>query len=78
MDTQNSLRLDQPAIYRLSLQGHVIAKWDDWLQNAVVTFEDRQTTLKGEVRDQAALFGLLSFVRNLGVVLIVVEVIQPL
>jgi hypothetical protein len=78
MDAQNSLRLDQPALYRVCLQGHVTAKWDDWLQNTVVTFEDRQTTLKGEVRDQAALFGLLSFVRNLGVVLIVVELIQPL
>lgn len=78
MDAQNSLRLDQPALYRVCLQGHVNAKWDDWLRNTVVTFEDRQTTLKGEVRDQAALFGLLSFVRNLGVVLIVVELIQPL
>jgi hypothetical protein len=78
MDAQNSLRLDQSAIYCLRLQGRVIAKWSDWLKNADLAFEEAQTVVIGEVRDQAALFGLLSFVRNLGVVLIAVELIQPL
>ena len=78
MNAQNSLRPDQPALYRLRLQGHVTAKWSDWFQNSNVEFEDIRTTVMGEVRDQAALFGLLSFVRNLGVVLISLELIQPL
>jgi hypothetical protein len=78
MNAQNPLRLDQPAIYRLRLQGHVTAKWGDWLRDAKVEFEDRQTVVIGEVRDQATLFGLLSFVRNVGAVLISLELIQPL
>jgi hypothetical protein len=78
MSTQNSLHPDQPAIYRMRLQGRVTAKWGDWLQNATTGFEDGQTIILGEVRDQAALFGLLSFVRNLGAVLISLELIQPL
>ena len=78
MNAQIFLRLDQPALYRLRLQGRISAKWSDWLQNSNVEFEDMQTIVMGEVRDQAALFGLLSFVRNLGVVLISVELIQPL
>lgn len=78
MNEQIFLRLDQPAQYRLRLQGIVPAKWSDWLQNANPVFEEGQTIVIGEVRDQAALFGLLSFVRNLGAVLIAVELIQPL
>lgn len=78
MNATNFLRLDQPAQYRLRLQGNVPAKWSDWLQNANLVFEGGQTIVIGDVRDQAALFGLLSLVRNLGAVLIAVELIQPL
>ena len=67
------LSLDEPAFYRLRLQGHLNADWTDWLQEATAVFEDDQTVLTGTVRDQAALFGLLSFVRDLGAALLSVE-----
>ena len=75
METKPTLTLDQPASYRLRLQGLVSADMSDWLTDAVITFEGGQTILTGKVCDQAALFGLLSFVRDLGVPLLLVEFI---
>ena len=76
MNTKNP-SLDQPAHYRLCLQGRVNADWLDWLPDANVVFEGDQTFLTGTVRDQAALFGLLSFIRDLGAPLRLVEFIKP-
>jgi hypothetical protein len=77
MDTKPILTLHQPASYRLCLQGRVSASWQDWLKDpSVDQNEDDQTVVTGIVRDQAALFGLLSFVRDLGVPLVSVEYID--
>jgi hypothetical protein len=63
-----------PARYQVRLQGQISADWSDWLSDLVVTVEEHSpaivTTLTGTVKDQAALFGLLSFIRDLGVALI--------
>jgi hypothetical protein len=75
METKPTLTRDQPATYRFRLQGRISADLSDWLSGAVVSFEQDQTILTGQVRDQAALFGLLSFVRDLGVPLVSVEFI---
>ena len=64
---------DQPARYRLCLQGRPSADWTDWLPDVHQTVDNGQTILTGTLRDQAALFGLLSFVRDLGAVLLAVE-----
>jgi hypothetical protein len=64
---------DQPARYRVCLQGRITADWTDWLLQSCAAFEEDQTHITGLVRDQAALFGLLSFVRDLGVSLLLVE-----
>ncbi len=75
METKTPLSLDQPAAYRLRLQGRISVDWSDWLADAVLTYEDSQTIVTGTVYDQPALFGLLSFVRDLGVPLLSVELI---
>jgi hypothetical protein len=72
----NPIFIDQPARYRLCMEGTVNADWTDWLFDANVSFEDNQTFLTGTVRDQAALFGLLSHVRDLSVALRLVEFIR--
>ena len=70
----------EPARYRLQLQGRLSADWSDWLTDVEIADEgDGQlavTTITGNVRDQAGLFGLLSFVRDLGAPLIAVEWIK--
>ena len=73
MQTKTSLTLYQPATYRLCLLGHVSADWSDWLTDITITVEENQTLVMGVIRDQAALFGLLSYVRDMGVPLASVE-----
>jgi len=74
------LTLYEPACYRLKVQGRVNANWIDWMMNVDMTIRgDGQLTVSivtGIVRDQAGLFGLLSFIRDLGMPLISVELIQ--
>lgn len=79
MDTTASLRPDQPAVYRIAFQGRVQAEWSDWLHEVSVHTQagtpERPaiTTLTGTVADQAALFGLLARVRDLGLPLLLVQ-----
>jgi len=68
-----------PVRYRLRLQGRITYDWSDWMSDLTVQFEGEgsssQTMVTGMVRDQPALFGLLSFLRNLGVWLISMEIV---
>jgi hypothetical protein len=74
METKPLIHPAHPARYQVCLQGQVSADWTDWLTNLEVTVEEHDpivvTTLTGTVKDQAALFGLLSFIRDLGIPLI--------
>ena len=67
-----------PTRYQLRAVGHLDAHWAGWFGDLTVTQEDDgTTTLAGEVTDQAELHGLLMKVRDLGVTLISVNVIDP-
>ncbi len=65
--------------YRLRMQGRISYDWSDWLPDAEVSFEGEGaqtiTVVMGTVRDQSAFYGLLSFIRNLGVWLVSVETV---
>jgi len=82
MNAQTSLRNETPARYRLRLQGARPGGWGDWLDHLEVSVEgagpEAVTLLTGEVRDQSALFGLLGCVRDLGIPLILVELVEIL
>ena len=67
-----------PAGYQLRVAGHLDDHWSPWFGDLTLTHEDDGTTsLSGFVSDQAELHGLLMKVRDLGVTLISVEVINP-
>jgi hypothetical protein len=62
--------------YEIRIEGHLDGQWADWFDNMSITLEEDGTTLlSGPVPDQAALYGLLRKVRDLGVPL--VAVIRP-
>ncbi|MGZ8704375.1 MAG: hypothetical protein ACXWXV_09090 [Aeromicrobium sp.] len=68
-----------PAGYRIRVAEHLDDHWSPWFGDLTLTHEDDGTTsLSGFVSDQAELHGLLSKIRDLGVTLISVEVIDPL
>jgi hypothetical protein len=52
----------------VKIQGHLDPDWADWLEGFTITHLDYdQTALNGTVSDQAALFGLIGKLRDLGV-----------
>jgi hypothetical protein len=67
-----------PSRYRLRVDGHLDDHWSDWFDDLTLTHEsDPTTSLCGFVSDQAAPHGLLMKVRDPGIILISVEVIDP-
>jgi hypothetical protein len=59
------------AVYEIRLRGHVDAAWFDTLDGVQVSYQaSGETVLRGSVTDQAALFGVLARVRDLGVPLL--------
>ena len=71
-------RRQAPTGYRLRVAGHLDDHWSHWFGDLTLTHEcDGTTSLSGLVSDQAELHGLLRKVRDLGVTLISVAVIDP-
>jgi hypothetical protein len=61
-----------PARYRI--RGHLDPAWSAWFDGLTVDQADDGTTeLAGPLADQAALFGLLARLRDLGATLLLVE-----
>jgi hypothetical protein len=67
-----------PAAYQLRIAGHLGQHWSPWFGDLALTHEvDGTTSLTGVVSDQAELHGLLTKIRDLGVTLISVAVVDP-
>jgi hypothetical protein len=67
---------DQPLVYQIRIKGHLGCQWTDWFGGLTITLEeDGDTLLTGPVVDQAALYGLLRKVRDLGMPLLSVNVV---
>ena len=67
-----------PATYQLRVAGHLDQHWSAWFGDLTLTNEDDGTTcLTGVLADQAELHGVLIKIRDLGVTLISLSVIDP-
>jgi hypothetical protein len=61
----------KPTVYQIRIQGHLSSQWTDWFEGLTIKLEDNgDTLLTGPVLDQAALYGLLKKVRDLGLPLV--------
>jgi hypothetical protein len=70
--------LEQPMVYQIRIKGHLGPQWTDWFGGLTITLEEGgETLLTCPVVDQAALYGLLRKVRDLGLPLISVTRAQP-
>ena len=64
--------------YQIRIKGHLDEQWADWFGGLTVTLkEDGDTLLTGPVIDQAALYGLLRKVSDLGMPLLSVNPVKP-
>ena len=65
-------------IYQVRVKGQLGPQWADWFEGLAITQEeDGDTLLTGPIVDQAALYGLLKKVRDLGIPLVSVNPIEP-
>lgn len=63
--------LNEQSVYQIRLRGHLSSDWDEWFDGlSIALHEDGDTFLTGSVADQAALFGYLKKIRDLGMPLI--------
>jgi hypothetical protein len=68
----------QAMIYQIRIKGHLGREWEDWFEGLTLTaLENGETLLTGPVVDQAALYGLLRKVRDLGMPLLSVNRVKP-
>jgi len=69
---------NRPTIYQIKIKSHLSSDWTDWFEGLTITpEEDGDTLLTGPVIDQAALYGLIKKVRDLGMTLISLNPVQP-
>lgn len=61
-------------IYQIRIRGRISNQWSEWFQGlSILPADGGDTFLTGPLADQAALFGLLRKVRDLGLPLISVN-----
>lgn len=67
-----------PEHYQIRVDGHLDREWSAWFDGLTLTHDpDGCTTLTGAVTDQAALFGLIGKIRDLGLRLMLVARVAP-
>jgi hypothetical protein len=65
-------------VYQIRITGHLDSRWMAWFDGLTITLEENgDTLLTGPVVDQAALYGLLRKVRDLGLPLVSVNRATP-
>ncbi len=68
----------QAAVYQITFKGHLDRHWSDWFDNLTLTYlEQGQTMLSGPIKDQAALYGILTKIRDLALPLLSVTRTEP-
>ncbi|MCA9965027.1 MAG: hypothetical protein KC423_12310 [Anaerolineales bacterium] len=77
-----SITIDQPGIYRIKIQGRLSQRLQDRFDEMAIAEETNLagvplTALTGQIADQAALHGLVARIRDLGLPLILVELVSP-
>ena len=77
----SKVRFDDPAFYRIQVQGLVPKDWSDRLEGMSISQRkseagERVSTLEGELADQAALAGVLNSVYELHLPILSVEYVH--
>lgn len=66
--------MDTPHVYKIRVEGHLADQWSDWFDGLTIRNKaDGDTILTGPLADQAALFGVLTKIHNLNLILVLVQ-----
>jgi hypothetical protein len=64
-------------VYEIRVEAHLDEDWAEWFGGLEVTTDDQgRTVLTGPIGDQAALYGLLAKLRDLGLPLLELHVVS--
>ena len=65
-----------PAVYQITVKGHLDSQWSAWFDNMLISNEaNGEAVLRGPLADQSALYGVLAKIRNLGLPLLAVTLV---
>ena len=68
----NEKEIDK-TFYEIQVKGYLDARWNELFEGMTIAWKNNVTTISGMVADQAALHGLLTRVRDYGLVLISIK-----
>ncbi len=58
---------------RIKVKGHLDIKWKDWFEGMDIIYDEDNTILSGNIKDEAFLHGILNRIRDLNLKLISVN-----
>jgi hypothetical protein len=68
---------DAPARYQIRVRGALDPRWSSWFAELTISQDQGDTVLAGWLADQAALYGAISRMRDLGLTLLAVARLPP-
>jgi len=61
----------------IRVKGRIDERWSEWLDDLTITHTDQdETVLTGSIVDQAALYGMIAKLRDLGLPLLAVNCVK--
>jgi len=70
----NGREYDKPAVYEIVVKGKLDSRWTRWFADLQVSPQPNgNSLLTGPIADQSALYGVISRLRDLGLVLVSVH-----
>lgn len=76
-EQKSNPEVNQQTVYQFKLKGHLGQQWLNWFEGLTATLEeDGNTLLSGTVVDQSALHGILKKIRDLGMPLLSMNLIE--
>ena len=70
----NGREYDKPAVYEIVVKGKLDSRWTRWFTDLqIIPQPDGNSLLTGPIADQSALYGVISRLRDLGLVLVSVH-----
>jgi hypothetical protein len=70
MTSANSFDRAEGEIYEFRVRGELSPHWSEWFDGFDICASGGETVVRGPVRDEASLYGLIGKLRNLGLVLL--------
>ena len=55
---------------QIKVKGHIDKSWEEWFFGMNISYDEENSILTGEIKDEAFMHGILNKIRDLGLILI--------